>query len=126
MIQEKVHIGKNIVRIRELRGIKQEHLAAELGVTQQAVSKMEQSESIDDVKLEIIAKALGVTVDAIKSFNEDAVVFHIQSMNDQSSANYQYYNNPIEKVIELYERLLQSERDKNEILTKNLEAATKK
>jgi len=33
------HIGRKISRIRELRGMKQETLAIELGVSQQTVSK---------------------------------------------------------------------------------------
>ena len=51
MTTETMHIGRKISRIRELRGIKQETLAQELGVSQQAVSKLEQSEAVDDDKL---------------------------------------------------------------------------
>ncbi|PHR87060.1 MAG: transcriptional regulator, partial [Leeuwenhoekiella sp.] len=32
------HIGRKIARIRELRGMKQETLAEELGISQQSVS----------------------------------------------------------------------------------------
>jgi len=49
------HIGRKISRIRELRGMKQETLAEELGISQQAVSNIENSEKVDDVKLEEIA-----------------------------------------------------------------------
>ena len=42
----KNHIGRKISRIRELRGMKQEALAAALGVSQQAVSTIENSENI--------------------------------------------------------------------------------
>jgi len=38
---ETLHIGRKISRIRELRGMKQETLASELGISQQAVSKIE-------------------------------------------------------------------------------------
>jgi transcriptional regulator with XRE-family HTH domain len=48
-----MHLGRKISRIRELRGMKQETLAAALGVSQQAISKLEQSEYIDDEKLEM-------------------------------------------------------------------------
>jgi DNA-binding XRE family transcriptional regulator len=50
------HIGRKISRIRELRGIKQETLASELGVSQQTVSKMEQSEVLEDDVLEKMPK----------------------------------------------------------------------
>ena len=44
----KNHIGRKIGRIRELRGMKQEALAAELGISQQSISQLEQSERIED------------------------------------------------------------------------------
>ena len=49
------HIGRKISRIRELRGMKQDALAIELGVSQQSVSLMEQSETIEEDKLEQVA-----------------------------------------------------------------------
>lgn len=109
----KIHIGRNIERIRELKGIKQETLAGALGISQQAISKMEQSEFVDDERLKQIANALGVSIDSIKNYNEEAVIFHIQNMHDNSSANYQYHFNPMDKVVELYERLL---KEKDEII----------
>ncbi len=109
----KIHLGRNIERIREIKGVKQETLAADLGISQQAVSKMEQSESIDDEKLEQVARALGINKEAIKHFSEEAVIFNIEHMHDNSSANYQYHFNPMDKVIELYERML---KEKDEII----------
>ncbi|MDR3697699.1 helix-turn-helix transcriptional regulator [Mucilaginibacter sp.] len=53
---ETIHIGRKIGRIRELKGIKQEVLAAELGVSQQSISRIEQSETIEDDKLKQIAQ----------------------------------------------------------------------
>jgi transcriptional regulator with XRE-family HTH domain len=125
MSETSTHIGRKISRIRELRGMKQEALAAELGISQQAVSKMEQSEKIEEEVLEKIASILGVTTEAVKNFSDEAV-FNIIGNNyhDQSSSlNFKCTFNPIEKLIEsyeenrkLYERLLQSEREKVEML----------
>lgn len=42
------HIGRNICRIRELRDMKQEALAFAMGVSQQTISHMENSETIDE------------------------------------------------------------------------------
>ena len=120
------HIGQKIGRIRELRGLKQESLAYELKVSQQTVSKIEQSENVEDQILEQIAKILGVTPEGIKNFSEEAV-FNIigNNFSDNSSNNNNYLCtiNPIEKIIQLYdekvallERLLQSEREKVELL----------
>lgn len=100
---ELFHIGKKIKKIRELKGVKQEALANELGISHQAVSKIEQSATIDEETLKKIAEILEVPVDAIKNFNEEAVIFNIQNMNENSSANYQYTVNPLEKIVELYD-----------------------
>ena len=107
------HIGKKIERIRELRGMKQETLAEGLGITQQAVSKMEQSKNIDDEKLKRVADILGVTADNIKKFNEEVAICNIQNNNDSATTNNLTYNqNPLDKIVELYERMLKDLRDK--------------
>jgi len=116
------HIGRKISRIRELRDMKQEALAQALGTNQQAISIMENSETIEEEKLIEVAKALGVSVDAIKNFSEDAVLNIIgNTYHDSSVVNGNAFNcnfNPLDKVIELYERLLQAEKDKNDYLEK--------
>src|SRR6478672_5298707 len=120
----KQHIGRKISRIRELRGMKQEALAVALGVSQQSVSNLENSEEVDDVKLQQIAEALGVTKEAIRGFSEDAVINAIQHnyegsvINAGPTVNHNCNFNPLDKVVELYERLLQAEKDKIEYLEK--------
>lgn len=120
------HIGRKISRIRELRGMKQETLADALGISQQAVSKIEQSPDIEDDKLEEIAKVLGVTKEGIENFSEENVLNIISNTftsNDSSTINainVQPNFNPLDKVVELYERLLQAEKDKIEYLEKLL------
>jgi len=116
---ETVHIGRKISKLRELKGIKQEALAAELGISQQAVSKIEQSADVEDEALDKIAKVLGLTPEAIKAFSEDAVFNIIANTftdNSQNNNNYLCTINPLEKIVELYERLLASEREKVELL----------
>lgn len=125
MAEPTLHIGRKISRIRELRGIKQEALAAELGISQQAISKIEQSADVDGEALEKIAHVLGVSSEAIKGFTEEAI-FNIigNTYHDHSaSLNYQCSFNPIDKIVQLYnekvdllERLLSSEKEKNELL----------
>ena len=123
------HIGRKISRIRELRGMKQEVLATELGISQQAISKLEQSEEIEDSTLEKVAKVLGVSVEAIKNYSDETVLNIISNTftsNDNSTIyaiNIQPTFNPLDKLMqaldankELYERLLASEREKVEIL----------
>lgn len=124
------HIGRKISRIRELRDMKQEALAQALGTNQQAISAIENSETIDEEKLIEVAKALGVTVEAIKNFSEEGVINYFNTFHD-SDNNFNNYNtctfNPLDKLMEtveenknLYERLLQAEKDKIEYLEKLL------
>jgi len=113
------HIGRKISRIRELRGMKQEALAIELGVSQQTVSNIEKSNSIEEDLLAQVAEILGVTPEAIENFSEEAVFNIINNTFQDSSSNNNNYMctiNPIEKIIELYERLLEAEKSKVEIL----------
>jgi transcriptional regulator with XRE-family HTH domain len=117
------HIGRNISRIRELRGMKQEALAIAIGVSQQSVSIIENSETVDEEKLQAIAEVLGVTIEAIKNFSEEAVLNIIGNtyhVDNSSAVNYGCTFNPLDKVLELYERLLQAEKDKIEYLEKLL------
>lgn len=118
---ERLHIGRKIARVRELKGIKQDALAFELGISQQTVSNLEKSEKIEDEVLDKIAKYLGVTPEAIKNFSDEAVVNYFNNFNDNSSGfNYHCTFNPIDKIVELYnekvellERLLLAEKEKS-------------
>jgi transcriptional regulator with XRE-family HTH domain len=119
------HIGRNIGRIRELRGMKQEALAISIGVSQQYVSSLEGSETVDDEKLEKIAEVLGVSIEAIKNFSDEAVLniigntYHDNGIVN-AGVNHSCTFNPLDKVVELYERLVQAEKDKVEYLEKLL------
>lgn len=113
------HIGRNISRLRELRGIKQEALALAIGVSQQTISNIENSETVEDEKLQLIAKELGMSTEAIKNFTEENVMNFFNNFYDNSSSQGNSFNqgmyatfNPLDKIVELYERLLQAERDK--------------
>ena len=84
---ETLHIGRKIGRIRELRGLKQESLAEALGISQQSVSRIEQNDQIEDATLERVAKALGVTPEAIKNFTEESAIYNIQNNYDSATNN---------------------------------------
>jgi len=126
------HIGRKISRIRELRDMKQEALAQALGTNQQAISAMENSETIEEERLVEVAKALGVTVEAIKNFSDEAAINYFNSFNDAVHNSHFGNNNhctfnPLDKLMEtveenkkLYERLLKAEQDKIEYLEKLL------
>jgi transcriptional regulator with XRE-family HTH domain len=120
----KKHIGHNIQRIRIYLGVKQESLAADLEMNQQTISKIEQQDKIDDELLSKISEALGVSSDVIKDFDLERVIYNINSNNYKDATiseggtaiSVALQINPIEKIVELYERLLESEKEKVEIL----------
>jgi transcriptional regulator with XRE-family HTH domain len=136
-----IHQGRNVKRFREMMGLKQEALAIMLGDdwNQQKISLLEQKEAIDDPLLDQIAGELKVPADAIKNFDEEMAVFNIQNnyegsnkgVNSVYAGNTENNNctfNPLDKYIEaieenkkLYERLLQSEKEKNELLQRMLD-----
>ncbi|XZF16694.1 helix-turn-helix transcriptional regulator [Chitinophagaceae bacterium MMS25-I14] len=72
------HHGRNIKRLREILGIKQEALAIELGSdwSQKKISMLEAKEEIDAPLMEQVARALNVPVRAIEEFDEEATVYN--------------------------------------------------
>lgn len=110
--------GANVRRWREWRGINQDVLAEQIGVSQATFSGYEKKDKLEQEILEKIAKALDIPMEAITELNEGASInIFSGTWQDNSSANgYSQTFNPIDKVVELYERLLKSEQDKNAIL----------
>ena len=128
-----LHVGRKLMRIREMRGVNQEVLAESLGMSKQAVSKLEQSETIDEITLSRIAKALQVTPEQIKSFSEEGVIYNIQNNYDNASCNqgpnYQgtfylldEYKKEVKENKKLYEALLKEKEEQIVLLTKMLES----
>jgi transcriptional regulator with XRE-family HTH domain len=123
----KIHQGRNVKRFREMMGLKQEGLAMELGEdwTQRRVSLLEAKEEIEPEILEQVAKALKVPSEAIKNFDEMAAIniisntFHDFKDNAVANANHCTFN-PLDKVIELYERMLKDKTDMIEKLEQML------
>ena len=121
MTEKTVHEGRNVKRIREILGIKQDALALELGLSQQAVSALEQKEKIDDKILNDVAKVLGISPDAIKNFDEQATFNIVSNTYHDNSASVHYTFNPIEKIVELYAALLKEKDEKIALLEKMLD-----
>lgn len=128
-MDHKIHQGRNVKRFREMLGIKQEALALELGDdwNQKKISLLEQKESIEPATLEQVAQVLKVPVKAIEDFDEEKAVNIIcQDFRDNAvGVNFYPTFNPLEKMLDvieenkkLYERLLQSEREKVELMQK--------
>ncbi|MEA5403012.1 helix-turn-helix transcriptional regulator [Arcicella sp. DC2W] len=113
---QKNHLGRKIERIRSLRGMTQSQLGEKLGgISKQAVSKIEQSENLDDERLTEIANALGVVPDGLKKYNEESILYCTANFYEGShSVNTNIntiINEPVDKIIELYERKFQMLKD---------------
>jgi len=129
-MEKTIHQGRNVKRFREMLGIKQEALALELGDdwNQKKVSLLEQKEVIDDLLLEQVAKVLKVPAEAIKNFDEEAAIVYFNTFNDNSFSHsngtfsaYHCTFNPVDKIVELYEALITSEKEKVALLEKLLD-----
>ncbi len=112
-----MHIGQNITRIRSFQGIKQTDMARRLKISQQAYSKIEQSPEIEDEFLDKIAAELSCTPEVLKQLGESPFM---QNFNQNCGNVIGYQFNPIEKIVELYEALLKSEKEKNVLLERLL------
>lgn len=133
-IPRSVHHGRNVKRIREILGVKQEALAAALGEdwSQRRISTLEAREVIEPELIEQLAKALKVPSESIKTFSDETAINFFNTFNDNSvnqGANYQpvYNINPVDKWLEavaenkrLYDALLKSEQDKVAMLEKTI------
>ena len=128
---DKIHQGRNVKRFREMLGIKQEALASELGNdwNQKKISLLEQKETIEPDLLEQVAKVLKVPVEAIKNFDQESAVNIISNTFHDTYGLINYnptYNladkwmTALEDNKKLYERLLQVEREKIELLERLL------
>ena len=127
---KQIHEGRNVKRFREMLGIKQDALAADLGDdwNQQKVSLLEQKETIDPTLLQQLSAALKIPAEAIQNFDEEQAVNIIANTftsNDTSTLNainpYCTFN-PIDKIVQLYdEKIALYERmlmDKDEMMIK--------
>jgi len=125
--RKQIHIGYNLQRVREIVGMKQLARAELCGWSQQQMSKLENSEEVEDDTLKIIAEKLGVTPEFIKNFNDEKTVYYIQNNNtfkDNSSTQHfkpQINNGSVDQLFQLLEKYLQDDQKK----TAQIEALTR-
>ena len=105
-------------------------MALDLGISQQAISALEQKEALDKDMLEKVATALKVSPEAIKNFDEEKTLNVISNTFHETAfigSSGTFNVNPIDKWLEaleenkrLYEELLKSEREKVQLLERML------
>ncbi|MEJ5055459.1 helix-turn-helix domain-containing protein [Sphingobacterium sp. MYb382] len=121
--EDKIHEGKNLKRIREIMGMKQEALGlnCDSKFDQRRVSEFESLWTIPEPTLQELAKALGVSVEFIRSFNEEKAIYYIQhnqdtskqnSLNHYPTINYQSDN----KIETLLEKLIEDDKVKTQAI----------
>jgi len=130
MPHPKIHEGRNVKRFREMLGIKQDALAADLGDdwNQQKVSLLEQKETIDTPLLQKVSAVLNIPIEAIQNFDEEQGINNIIANTFNEAAYFNGHSatlniNPIEEIkklheekIALFERMLKEKDDMMERL----------
>lgn len=128
------HHGRNIRRMREILGIKQEALAWELGAdwSQKKVSVIEQKAHIPDEILQRFAQVLKVPITTLQTFEESHFLNLLQneipskpSLPSSPSVPLEKWLYALEEIESLYERLLKSEQEKVALLQKMLDYCLK-
>lgn len=105
-----IHIGQKIKKLRELKNLTQEYMAAQLEMSQSAYSKIETGESdVTFKKLELISRALDVKPEDILTFNE-RLVFNVQ--HNQTGQGL-VINQMTDDMKKLYEELIAQLRAEN-------------
>lgn len=127
IMNSKVHHGYNIRRVRMEKNIKQELLSDKVHMSQPTVSRYENMRVIDEEILQRFAKALDVPVDCLETMEEDAQTVVFENISNDvhdnkdgvtvpsgyaNNPNTNYNFNPIDKIAELYERLLKEKDEK--------------
>lgn len=107
-----------IKKIREIKGFSQEYIASKLEITQNTYSKIERGETkITLDKLNDICKALEISLDLLFNFN-DRMVFNNCNQTGNFGEYSTYVFNSIDKISELYERIIDSKNNEIERLQK--------
>ena len=136
-----VHYGQNLKRLREILGIKQNSFAKGMGSgwNQKKISVLETKEYIKDNLLEKAARVLKITVDTIKKFDEEKILFNIQNdylgiLNNEAKKeqDHQLISHQLDRVIKfieeikyVYADLLIEKNEKLMLAQKQLEALLK-
>ena len=137
--KKSIHQGRNAKRLREAKGIKQEEIAIELEISQQAVSLLEKRQELDNETIAVYAKVVGIDEQFIRNMTDESLLEGSNYFYDQSSQNRDYSSqtqnltfNPLDKLVEvysekdqLYERMLLEKEKVNNYLEKALDKLSK-
>jgi len=109
------NIGQKIEGVRRFLRVSQTELGSSLGITKQAVSKMERAKKMEDDKISQVANALGVSENGLKNFNQEAIQYLLyRSILSETKVNSFDNSNilRLEKAIKFLQNLLKKEKSK--------------
>lgn len=134
--KKSVHQGRNAKRLREAKGVKQEAIAIELEISQQAVSQLEKRQELDDETIAVYARVLEIDEQFIRNMVDDSLgestYFYDHSIQNKNVNTQSLTFNPLDKLVEvysekdqLYERMLLEKEKVNNYLEKALDKLSK-
>jgi transcriptional regulator with XRE-family HTH domain len=115
-----LRLAKKIRKIREIKGLSQENIALDLNISSSHYAKMKRGEAKIPLNiLDKIAQIYGLQIEALLTFDEQNI---FNQPNSQNAIGFYGNNimNPIDKLQELYERLLKSKDDEIAFLKEQL------
>ncbi len=114
-------IGTKIRKLRDLQDLTQDYVAAKLGISQNAFSKIERGETdLTYSTLSRIALILKVDVSRLVDFDERQMLSNITDNKDQNTNRFIVPTSKIEK--ELYDKVIEQLQNENSYLKKLLDS----
>lgn len=112
-----MRIGEKIRELRKARGITQEQLAGNIGISFQAISKWENGIALPDITLTpVLASYFGVSMDELFDFNLQKIEAEVKKITDEA---YKFRINDPQKSRSILEEGLRIYPE-NDILLNNL------
>ena len=125
-------IGETIKKAREEKKYTQQYLAQQLGMTQKAYCKIENSQTnLSVAHLDKISEVLETSINQLLGI--DGAVYNNYNTNNGNGDGIVINKSPSEKMSELYERMIKTQseenlhlRAQNEVLLKTIESISGK
>ena len=118
-------IGTKIRKIRELKNLKQEHMADKLGISAVTYGKIERDEAdVSHERLEQIAKVFDLSIQDILGFDEKQIFNFMNNTHSNQNIGPNHFHFP-EDMKKLYEDKIKLLEDKIEYLSKEIERLKK-
>jgi len=121
-----LNVASKIKKIREIKGFSQDYVASKLDITQNTYSKIERGEAqITIDKLSAICEVLEIDFNTLFNFDEN-LIFNNCNQTGNFGNNNTLVLNTLEKIQEVYDKLIQSKDAEISTLKNLLENLNKK